>query len=312
MDELIGKFIDHLVMQGFSPQTQRCYETDLRGFAAFCAQLEELESSAQLDISVVNEGHVRAFLLWLRDGKKLKTSTINRQMAALRSFFRYWQSRDIVAVSPAELTPRLKAEQRLPRFLYFEEMQELLAATDDDLLGCRDRAILELLCMCGLRVAEVQNLDIGHIIRENGYIRVLGKGDKERLQPIDRHSLDIIDRYLRLRQQESGEVLSADSPLFLNQRGRRMLDRSYRTMVDQRMEQAALKKHISPHALRHTFATRLLDNGMDILSVKDLLGHQSVSTTQIYTHVSISRIQEVYKHKHPRSGYCEKEEQHGD
>ena len=284
-----------------SPLTVRYYRADLYEFADFCAELEELEDMEEVDIKDITEGHVRAYIRMLRQERDLKKSSISRHMGSLHSFYKFLLREHIVEENPTRFLPMPKREQRLPRFLYYEEMEAVLDAPDDSLLGRRDRGILELLYATGIRVAEAAALDIGDIDRERGYVRVMGKGGRERLQPLAGEAILVLDNYLEARRQ-TGQVVGNAEPLFLNHRGQRLSDRSYRNILDKYVREAAIIKKISPHAIRHTFATHLLENGADIRAVQELLGHQDIGTTQIYTHVGISKIKEVYNQTHPRSG----------
>lgn len=303
----VERFLDFLLAErNASIQTIRAYRTDLADFAAFFRRLEELEPEEPFPVAKIKAGHLRAYLRMLREERKLEKSSQSRHMAALRSFFKYLTRLQLVEENPTLLLAKPKPEKHLPRYLYYQEMQDLLAVPDDTLLGKRDRAILELLCFCGLRVGEAVALNCGSLERATGYIRVLGKGNKERRQPIDGETLAHIDAYLNARQAAGWDV-GPETPLFLNYRGGRLLDMSYRKIVDKYIAQTASLKKISPHSLRHTFATRLLDNGADIRSVQELLGHANISTTQIYTHVSMNRLKEAYQRTHPRAGHIEEE-----
>ena len=301
--QALQRFLTYLESErNASPLTVAAYRRDLEDFIACFAALEETDDWTQLPVDSFTEGHLRAYIRQLRGERGLHKSSLNRHLASLRSFCKYLCREGLIAENPALMLARPRSEKRLPRFLYFEEMTALLAAPDAaTLTGKRDRAILELLCCCGLRVAEAAALNIDALDRERGYLRVYGKGGRERLQPIDRDTVAVIDDYLAARRRE-GQPTGPGEPLFLNRFAHRLSDRSYRSIVDKYMEQAALSKHISPHALRHTFATRLLDNGADIRAVQELLGHADVGTTQLYTHVSVSRVKAVYEQTHPRAG----------
>lgn len=307
-DQAVERFTNFLLAErNASSQTIRAYTTDLSDFAAFYVRLVELDPDQPFPVSGINEEHLRAYLRMLRDERKLEKSSQSRHMAALRSFFKYLTRLHLLEENPTLLLAKPKLEKHLPRYLYYQEMQDLLTAPDNTLLGKRDRAILELLCFCGLRVGEAVSLNCSSLDRSTGYIQVLGKGRKERRQPIDRDTIACIDTYLAARR-DAGQSTDPDTPLFLNRRGGRLSDMSYRNIVDKYIARTASLKKISPHSLRHTFATRLLDNGADIRSVQELLGHADISTTQIYTHVSINRLKEAYQRTHPRAGHREEEE----
>ena len=176
----------------------------------------------------------------------------------------------------------------------------MLAAPDDSLAGLRDKAIMEMLYASGVRVSELVSMDCGSINRQIGFVKVMGKGAKERLAPVGQEAVYAVDRYLAKRQQV-GFMAGDGDPLFLNLRGGRLTDRSVRNIIDKYLRLAAISKNISPHSLRHTFATQLLDNGADLRSIQEMLGHESISTTQIYTHVSSSKLKKIYNETHPRA-----------
>ena len=293
--------------RNYSPQTIRAYSADLADFAAYYVELEELNPDQPFTVSGIGEGHIRAYLRLLREERRLEKSSQARHLAALRSFYRYLLRMGMVEQDPTTLLPTPKVDKTLPHYLYYQEMRDLLAAPDGTILGKRDRAILELLCFCGLRVSETVALNCGSIDYARGYINVLGKGNKQRLQPVDKETMDTIRDYLRARR-EAGQEVSPEAPLFMNNRGGRLSDVSYRNIVNKYIAQTASLKKISPHSLRHTFATRLLDNGADIRSVQELLGHENIKTTQIYTHVSVNRLKEAYAAFHPRAGRKEEDE----
>lgn len=289
-----------------SARTKDSYQRDLTDMIVYFRRMEELPPEGDLLLSEITEEHLRAYMRMLREERQMKASSIARHLAAIRSFYRFLLEKKAVTEDITALLPVPKGEKRLPRYLYFDEMMEFLQAPDDSLQGKRDRAILEILCFCGLRVSEAAALDLKDLDRSRGYLTVLGKGGRVRKQPIDEESVAILDAYLDLRKAK-GFPCDADSPMFMNLRGGRLTDRSYRDIVDRYIRKAALRKKISPHSLRHTFATRLLDNGADIRMVQELLGHLQITATQIYTHVSINRLKAVYKESHPRSGRKEEE-----
>lgn len=303
MEEHISRYKHFLqVERNSSEHTLTAYEKDIRRFIAFMLEGGEEE---QLDFTQVSIDDARAYLRCLRDREALAKSSLNRHISSLRSFYRFLVQEGIVTDNPFLLVNLPRREKNLPRFLYYEELDALLNAPADDYLGSRDRAVMELLYGAGLRVGECVALDIGDINFPDNSILVLGKGNKERLQPLGEYAKRSLQDYLRQRLQ-SGYSAEAADPLFLNTRGGRLGDRSVRSMVDKYMLQTAQVKHISPHSLRHTFATHLLDNGADIRAIQELLGHASIGTTQLYTHVSMSVIKDIYQQTHPRAGKKEK------
>lgn len=299
-EHYLERYLRYLrVERNAAANTLQAYSRDLRAFCAALA-VEQGLPPGQGDVLAADPLSVRNYLADLHRAG-LKKSTINRHLTAIRGFYRYLCRENILAQNPAANTSSLKREQYLPKFLYYEEVDALLGAPDPETLaGSRDRAILELLYGAGLRVSELTALNCGHISAEVGYIRVFGKGAKERLTPLGGQALAAIEAYLAQRQAQ-GIASGPAAPLFLNLRGGRLTDRSIRNIIDKYIDQIALVKHISPHGLRHSFATHLLENGADLRAVQELLGHSSVSTTQIYTHISKSRMKEVYDKTHPRA-----------
>ncbi len=299
MEEQIAKFMRFLsVERNASVNTLTAYEKDIRSFIAF---MQEGDTSVELDLNTVTLDDARAYVRNLRDKKKLQKTSLERHISSLRSFYRFLCREEMVEDNPFLIVPLPRKERNLPHFLYYEELDALLNAPQEDYLGSRDRAVLELLYAAGLRVSECVNLDLKNVDFSRNNVLVLGKGNKERLQPLGEYAVAALRRYLDKRQEE-GYSLGPDQPLFLNSRGNRLGDRSVRAMIDKYMQQTAQLKHISPHALRHTFATHLMDNGADIRAIQELLGHASIGTTQRYTHVGTTMIKEVYNMTHPRSG----------
>ena len=300
MEQLVARFKRFLsVERNAAANTVTAYEKDINDFISF--MLEGAEEGETCDLREVTLDDARAYVRYLRDRRHLSKTTLERHISSLRSFYRFLYREGEVDDNPFLIVPLPRKEKNLPHFLYYDELDALLNAPADDYLGVRDRAVLELLYSAGLRVSECVGLNIGQMDLQHGYAMVLGKGSKERLQPVGEYAVLYIRKYLQLRQQR-GVSVAAEEPLFLNTRGNRLGDRSVRAMIDKYMKQTAQLKHISPHALRHSFATHLLDNGADIRAIQELLGHESIGTTQKYTHVGISKIKEVYDQTHPRSG----------
>jgi integrase/recombinase XerC len=274
-----------------SPHTLSAYRLDLE-------QLEEFvtsETGGVAGIGDVNHLLLRRYLALL--GKRTKKSSIGRKLAAIRSFFRFLVRRGVVAKNPAELISTPKKENRLPFHLDIDQVTTLVEAPKDgDKQAPRDRAILEMLYSCGLRVSELTGLAIGDLDLAGGMVRVLGKGGKERIVPVGSRAVEALRIYLEGR----GE-LAGSGPLFLNTRGQRINRRSVARIVDLHVLRIAAFKRISPHILRHTFATHMLEGGADLRAIQELLGHASLSTTQKYTHVGIDRLMEVYDKAHPKA-----------
>lgn len=292
LSEQIAVFCRYLdTERNVSPHTIAAYRRDLEQLTAFVAR----ETGGSARVGDVNHLLLRRYLALL--GKRAKKSSVGRKLAAIRSFFRFLVRQGMVANNPAELIATPKKENRLPFHLDIDQVTTLVEAPqEDDKHALRDRAILELLYSCGLRVSELTGLAIGDLDLSGGMVRVLGKGGKERIVPVGRRAIEAIRGYLQGR----GE-LGGSGPLFLNTRGQRINRRSVARIVDLHVLRIAAFKRISPHILRHTFATHMLEGGADLRAIQELLGHASLSTTQKYTHVGIDRLMEVYDKAHPKA-----------
>ena len=274
-----------------SVHTSAAYGSDLAQLLTF-AVTEKGE-----DVSADDVDHLllRRYLAAL--SKDTKKSSIGRKLAAIRSFFRFLVRRGIMARNPAELIATPKKEQRLPFHLDIDQTTTLMEAPgEEQKYALRDRALLELLYSSGLRVSELTGLNIGELDLATGMVRVTGKGGKERIVPVGSRALEAVSAYLEQREDES-----RSGALFLNTRGERINRRSVARVVDTHVMRIAAFKRISPHTLRHTFATHMLEGGADLRAIQELLGHASLSTTQKYTHVSIDRLMEVYDKSHPKA-----------
>ncbi len=274
-----------------SPHTLAAYRTDLGQFTAFViSEKGDTASAADIDHLLL-----RRMLAGL--SKDLKKSSIGRKLAAIRSFFRYLIRTGELSKNPAELIATPKKECRLPFHLDIDQTTTLMEApSSQHKHGLRDKAILELLYSCGLRVSELTGLDYHSLDLESCMVRVLGKGGKERIVPVGSVAVEVLHQYLAERGLIKGE-----EPLFLNSRGGRIGRRSVARLIEQYVTQIASFKKISPHVLRHTFATHLLEGGADLRAIQELLGHASLSTTQKYTQVGIDRLMEVYDKAHPKA-----------
>ncbi|MEW6723716.1 MAG: tyrosine recombinase XerC [Bacillota bacterium] len=299
----LGNFLTYLqVEKGASSNTLEAYGRDLEGFIGFTWGEEAVVRPAHWQ--GLTHLMVRRYLAGLQQAG-LGRRSVARKLAALRSFLRYLCREELVSQNVAKLVATPKLEKRLPEFLYYPELEALLAAPDTRTdLGKRDRAILELLYSSGLRVSELTGINLRDIDGQAGYVLVKGKGKKERLCPVGSQALAWIERYrrgARARLLTKGREKADPDALFLNRQGGRLTARSVMRLVAKYVGQVALERHITPHSLRHTFATHLLENGADLRSVQELLGHVNISTTQIYTHVSRERLRSVYRAAHPRA-----------
>ena len=302
----ITLFVAYLRDQkGYSQHTVKSYVTDLGQFSAFCqskkASLNQ-DSRGDVDIEAIDSLMVREYVGSFYG--KLRRSSIARKLSAVRSFFLFLEKEGLNPTNPAAdiVTPKL--EKYLPTHLPVDDVFRLLERPDREKpLGLRDLALLEVLYSCGIRAGELEGLNVGSVDFDQRLIRVRGKGDRERIVPIGRQALAVVRGYLQassgMRRKAGG--LSDKSPLFINCRGGRLSVRSIGRIVKRYVREAGLTSEISPHSMRHTFATHLLDGGADLRSVQELLGHASLSTTQKYTHVSMDRLMEVYDKAHPRS-----------
>ncbi len=304
MKEWIEKFQDHLrVERNASVHTLRSYSADLSQFLSFLRERNLARGKGgEAAVEKIDHFVIRAFLSHLyRDHKK---SSMGRKLAALRSFFEFLVEKGILSQNPAEIVATPKQEKTLPNFMPVDEAFALMEAPDASTVwGARDKSILETLYSTGMRVGELVGLSDGDFDFALGIVRVLGKGGKERIVPIGEKAQTVIQEYLRqrdaLRPPAGGKERKA--PVFINQRGGRLTSRSVARILRKHLIQGGLWRKISPHGLRHSFATHLLDAGADLRSIQELLGHASLSTTQRYTHVSMDKLMEVYDRAHPRA-----------
>ena len=295
MEELLDQFLRYLrVEKNASPHTVHNYQRDILQFIEFlCDDV--------IGVSDIDKLALRRYLAYLQESGYARSS-VARKLSSLRSFFRFLVREGICSNNPLDSISTPKQERLLPGFLYLDDCLALLAAPDDSPLGKRDQAILEVLYASGIRVAELVALSLHDIDYRQGYVRVMGKGGKERIVPLGEPACQAVECiYQDVRPGLLKEETSAEKALFLNRNGGRLTDRSVRRLVDKYAKQVSLAQEVSPHTLRHSFATHLLDNGADLRSVQELLGHANVSTTQLYTHVTRERLKAVYRHAHPRA-----------
>ncbi len=314
---LIDQFLEYLRLERhFSPYTARCYGADLRQYAQFFEQDGDPANNGEpvtetgigqrmVDVDALT---IRRFLTYL-DDFEYSAATMARKIATLRSFYKWLHRRGLIAGNPMMLIRTPKQAKRLPKAMTVEEVEKLLATPDDSTtLGARDRAILETLYSTGIRVSELVDLSRGDMDDLGESLTVRGKGKKERVVPLGSHAMAALHHYLTLldndqrfarvvEQYRQGEPVA----LFINKSGGRLSSRSVRRKLDKYLAEAGLDSSISPHTLRHSFATHLLDNGADLRSVQELLGHQSLSTTQVYTHLTTQRMRQAYDQAHPRA-----------
>jgi integrase/recombinase XerC len=303
---VIERFIESLrVEKAYSAHTCRAYRTDLEMFARIVCASRTGDAPgaegvpAQFDPQQVDPLAVRGYLAALY--RKNSKATIARKLSAVRSFFRFLQRQGVVADNPAEAVLTPKQEKKIPHHLSVDDVFRLLDQVQaDTLLGLRNRAIFETLYSAGTRVSELAGLDTTSVDLAAGVLRVRGKGNKERLLPIGSQAVAAVQAYRRRLYEETGIGPDAGGPLFLNRDRGRLSARSIARILDRLVRQCGLLVPVSPHTLRHSFATHLLDAGADLRTVQELLGHESLSTTQKYTHVSIDRLMATYDKAHPR------------
>ncbi len=302
---LIRQFIHYLSTEkNASPHTCRCYQRDLEGFEKF---LKEGDSSSfsegEVEIEKVDRMDIRRYLSFLH--RKNKKSSIARKLSTLRSFFKYLVREQILSSNPAKEVSTPKVEKPLPTTLTVDEAFRLMESPERNgkefpkrgkQRGLRDRAILELLYSSGLRVGELVGLNTNQLDLDLGIVRVMGKGRKERIVPVGTKAIEALKAYL----EERGEI-SDENPLFTNAKGGRLTARSVGRLVKDYSKRSGIYRRVSPHSLRHTFATHLLDAGADLREIQEMLGHTSLSTTQRYIHLSLGKLMEVYDRTHPRS-----------
>lgn len=318
----------------FSPYTARCYGADLRQYVDFLASSNHImldegrEAKAFTRFSVqrqpgaafptsdkqsvtdlictANSEFIRGFLTHL-GAQQYSAATMARKIATLRSFYKWGERRGYTAANPMTSIRTPRQPKRLPKAIPIEQVEQLLAAPGDgDVLSRRDRAMLETLYSTGIRVSELVGLMVDDLDVTGEALRIRGKGKKERIVPLGSHAVGAIQRYLEMLKTDPKLAFAVKSnsggtPLFVNKHGGRLSSRSVRRKLDKYLRMAGLDPSISPHTLRHSFATHLLDNGADLRSVQELLGHQSLSTTQVYTHLSTQRMQDSYNKAHPRA-----------
>ncbi len=316
---LVEKFLNSLQYEkNFSDHTLKSYRGDLVHFVSFlmappaapaamtpagqhqaASDFDPVEVTAAL--RAVDVLVLRRYLAVLRDAGYSR-ATVARKLATLRSFYKYQCRTGELLQNPVAVIRTPKQERRLPKFLDPTEVERLLETPKgDDLLTVRDRAILETLYSTGVRVSELCQLDLADYDPLGEMIKVRGKGKKERLSPIGSYAVAAINRYLQCRQGDPTVATFDAKPLFLNRHGRRLSQRSVRRKLSKYLAEAGLDPGVSPHTLRHSFATHMLNRGADLRAVQELLGHRSLSTTQIYTHVTMRRMKEVYDAAHPHA-----------
>jgi len=324
---VVEQFLNYLKYEKrFSEHTAKCYGADLTQFSEFLlnasdgdgtpvdgtlagqdhgdaatAVATQTEQKVDQLLLAVDVNEARAYLGYLNE-RAYSKATIARKLATLRSFYKFLVKTGRCAANPMTAVRTPKQEKKLPRFLEYEEVKRLLETPPvETWLGSRDRAILETLYSTGIRVSELVALNMDDIDFLGEVVHIRGKGKKERITPISSSALQAIQHYMEFRNKRAQSNSNFDSKvLFVNKHGQRLSTRSVRRKMDKYLKMAGLDPAISPHTLRHSFATHMLNNGADLRSVQELLGHQSLSTTQIYTHLTTRKLKDVYENAHPR------------
>jgi integrase/recombinase XerC len=305
--QYIDQFVESLAAEkGYSSHTQRAYRHNLLELAAFVAgDLDQHKVSKpsrtleKVPLNGVDTLQIRRFLGYLH--QKNQKVTIARKLSAIRSFFKYLHKHRFIEENPAENLHPPKYGKPIPTYLVVDDMLRLLDAVKPvGILGLRNKAILETLYSTGVRVSELAGMNVGDVDDRNGMVRVMGKGGKQRLVPIGAKALGALSAYRKALAREVGIGRQADGALFLNKFTGRLSTRSIARVVDKMARACGLAVPMSPHAMRHSYATHLLDGGADLRAVQELLGHSSLSTTQRYTHVNIDRLMTAYDKAHPR------------
>ncbi|MDP7086974.1 MAG: tyrosine recombinase XerC, partial [Phycisphaerales bacterium] len=324
---IVKDFLDYLTDERhFSQYTSRCYGVDLRQFIAHVSDEVGIDYTADREqaawakakngkpdvvgsvgpatftatVLACEVEPIRGFLAHLADSN-YSTATMARKIATLRSFHKWLERTGVISRNPMTIIRTPRQSRRLPKAITVADVEKLLAAPEAaTLLGCRDRAMLETLYSTGIRVSELVGIDIHHVDEPGQALIVSGKGRRERIVPLGTHALRAISDWISTRRRHGHELL-AEEPLFINRHGTRISTRSVRRKVSKYLEQTGLDPGISPHTLRHSFATHLLDNGADLRAVQELLGHRSLSTTQVYTHLTTQRMRDAYDASHPRA-----------
>jgi integrase/recombinase XerC len=294
----VGHFLHYLAVERNSAAlTVKSYREDMTALAEYLGQLYGSAPSPDQ----ITPQDLRGYAAALHDAGYAKSS-VARRLASMRTFFKFTQREGLTKGNPAKPLRNPRRERTLPHFLSSDELAKLLATPPaNQAMGLRDRAILETMYSAGLRVSEVVGINDGDLDHENALVRVRGKGRKERLAPMGSFALKAIVRWKAKRVLSPKAPTGRAAPLFVNKFGNRLTTRSVARMLEKHLETAGLDQRTTPHTLRHSFATHLLDRGADIRSVQELLGHKSLTTTQIYTHVSTAGLLAVYEKAHPRA-----------
>lgn len=291
MEKWVNAFLLHLQNKNFSPHTLKSYRADLQDFLLFFKQRK------QDDLRYFTSANIRSFLASLQTQRQPARNTVLRKIASLRSLAAFLLAQGELERNPFKLLPAPKREKILPKFLSVPETERLLeASAHSKHFAARDKALFELMYSSGLRRSEVTGLCVKDVDFFNGIVKVFGKGAKERLVPVTDAALEAIKTYLACRKNPQ-----PDDALFLNKNGKRLTGDGLAYIFKNTAISSHLARKVTPHSLRHSFATHLLNNGCDLRSLQEMLGHKSLAATQVYTHVSLEKLKSVYNHAHPKS-----------
>lgn len=297
MEDHLKDFMHFLIVEkGLAKNTIVSYERDLKSYLHYLKQVEEIT-----DLNVVQRTHIVHFLGHLKEQGK-SSKTLARHIASVRAFHQFLIRDKVVDHDPSVHIESPQMERSLPKVLNLEEVETLLESPKNtDHYGIRDKAMLELLYATGMRVSELIGLDSGNIHLTMGFVRCIGKGNKERIIPIGKTATDAILKYLENGRPKFISKKHKEDALFLNHQGKRLTRQGFWKILKKLAKEAGIQKDLTPHTLRHSFATHLLENGADLRAVQEMLGHSDISTTQIYTHVTKTRLKDVYSKFHPRA-----------
>ena len=288
MDDLIKEYLDFLEFERkYSLHTVDNYDKDITDFKGFLI-IKKITSFSKVDYQIARDYMVDLY-------SKGYKNTICRHISSLRNFYKFLLANNYVNDNPFELITNPKIEKKLPNFLYYNDLEKIMEVPDrKEEMGIRDELIIELLYATGVRVSELVNIKIKDIDFKEKQIRIFGKGKKERIVLFGDKALDLINKYLDTREYDSDFLI-------LNSRGNKITERGIALILDKNVKKSGVKAHVSPHTMRHTFATHMLNEGANLVTVQELLGHENLATTQVYTHVSNERLRAVYLNSHPRA-----------
>lgn len=298
MLEQVKQYLHYVsVEKGLSLNTQQSYERDLTQLASYLNQhFQHIDQWKQ-----ISKQHITSYLLHLRQLDK-SSATISRIVVSIRGFFQFLTLERLIEKNPVQHLESPKMEKRLPKSIEVEEINRLMEAPDTrKLAGKRDKAMLEVLYASGMRVSELLDLDVDSVNTGMGFVRCIGKGSKERIIPLGKMSIEYLNHYIEVARPQLLKNKQDERALFVNQRGGRMTRQGFWKIIKKYGQRVGITAELTPHVLRHSFATHLLENGADLRAVQEMLGHADISTTQIYTHVTKSKMKETYDRTHPRA-----------